>query len=110
MVANPAFAAAIVAGLYAVFTKKITIGGLFQQLLKDFMAIIGKPATPPANPTTPATPVVDPTKPLDISTLLQLLLPLLLKAKEEGNKVDEEAVLRVMAACPHCSIKQGAIP
>ena len=105
MVANPAFAAAIIGGIYAVFTKKITLGGLFSQLIKDFMTIIGKPPATPGTPATPETPVADPSKPLDIATLLQLLLPLLLKAKAEGNKADEEAVLRVMQACPHCSIK-----
>lgn len=105
--ANPAFATAIGVALYALLTKKITLSGFINQIIHDFLVAIGKKdpnvpvVTPPVDPVNP---VVDPVPQFDVSTLLQLLIPLLLKAKASGDKESEEAVLKVMATCPHCKL------
>lgn len=77
---------------YLVLTKRIDVSFL----LNLFKPVEPKPPVqPPADPTTP--------RPLDLRTLIEQLLPILLKAKADGDADTEHAILHVMGKCPHCT-------
>lgn len=64
--------------------------------LAKLLELISKPKpTPTPGPTDPAP---QPTPGTPLLDLLKLLLPLLLKAKLSGDKEQEDAILKVMAA------------
>lgn len=100
---HPLIAAAI--AVYLLFfrgSKAPASGGGFSfatilvQVLKFLLARLETPPTDPNTP--PSTPA-----PFDFAAFLKKLLEELFKAKESGDKEHEEAVLKVMKKCEHCS-------
>lgn len=65
----------------------------------DFLNVIKRPEPAPSPAPVPADPAP---APLDLRRLIEQLIPLLLKAKAEGDTETETAILRVMGQCPHC--------
>jgi hypothetical protein len=90
--ANPGVAMALVAAIYAFATKKLTLQGLFAEILKDVQLLFKPQPTPPPGPTPAPGPSTTPA--LD---LLQQLIALLLHARASGDKELEDATMKLIA-------------
>ena len=87
--AHPMQALAIGLALYAFLTKKITLQGLLQEIVKDIQNVVN-PGPGPGPAPDPAAPTLD--------TLLQQLVAILVQARSKGDAALEQATLKLIVA------------
>lgn len=85
--AHPMQALAIGLALYAFLTKKITLQGLLQEIVKDIQNVVNPGPGPAPDPAAPT-----------LDTLLQQLVAILVQARSKGDAELEQATLKLIVA------------
>lgn len=90
--AHPQAAIAIGLAVYLFATKKLTLSGLFQEIVKDIQNVVTPSPAPGPTPTPGPVPA--------LPDIIAQLIALLQQARQSGDKELESAALKIIDTCP----------